>query len=157
VHIPALQLGVLAQANGRFLIPNVPAGTHVIRAERLGYRPVSQEITVADNQTVEVNFALTEDALSLDEIVVTGTAGAARRREVGNTISQINVTDVPEPVASIDQLLQARATGLYVTGGSGGSGNGARIRLRGLVSMSMSNQPLIYLDGMRIKSEAYPA
>jgi TonB-dependent SusC/RagA subfamily outer membrane receptor len=157
VHIPALQLGALAQANGRYLLVNVPAGTHTIRAERIGYRPVTQQVTVADNQTVELNFDLTEDALSLDEIVVTGTAGAARRREVGNTIAQINVTQVPEPVNSIDQLLQARATGLYVTGGSGGSGNGARIRLRGLVSMSMSNQPLIYLDGMRIKSEAYPA
>jgi TonB-dependent SusC/RagA subfamily outer membrane receptor len=157
VHIPALQLGAIAQSNGRFLLTNVPAGTHVLRAERIGFRPVIREVTVVDNQTLEVNLELTEDALSLDEIVVTGTAGAARRREVGNTMAQINVTDVREPVQSIDQLLQARATGLYVTGGSGGSGNGARIRLRGLVSMSMSNQPLIYLDGMRIKSEAYPA
>jgi TonB-dependent SusC/RagA subfamily outer membrane receptor len=157
VHIPTLRLGALSQANGRFLLVNVPAGRHTIRAERIGFRPVNQDVTVVDNQAVELSFELTEDALALDEIVVTGTAGAARRREVGNTISQINVARVTEPISNIDQLLQARAPGLYVSGGSGGSGQGARIRLRGLVSMSMSNQPLIYVDGMRIKSEPYPA
>jgi TonB-dependent starch-binding outer membrane protein SusC len=157
VHIPNLALGVLAQANGRFVLPNVPAGTHTIRAERIGFRPAVAEVTVVDNQTVEVNLDISEDVLSLDAIVATGTAGAARRREVGNTMSQIDVAQVAEPVSSIDNLLQGRAPSLYVSGGSGGSGNGARIRLRGLVSMSMSNQPLIYVDGLRIKSEPYPA
>ena len=109
VHIPELQIGVLAQGNGRFVLVNVPPGQHTVRAERIGYRPGAEQVTVVDNQSVEVNFSLVEDALSLDEIVVTGTAGAARRREVGNTISQINLSTVPEPVTSIDQLLQARA------------------------------------------------
>ena len=42
-----------------------------------------------------MNFQLESQALGLDEIVVTGTAGASRRREIGNTISQINVDDIP--------------------------------------------------------------
>jgi hypothetical protein len=92
IHIPGLSLGVLSQANGRFLIINVPVGNHELRAERIGYRMEVRQVTVTAGQAAEVNFQIAEDALALDEIVVTGTAGQARRREVGNTISQINMT-----------------------------------------------------------------
>ena len=36
VYIPGLQIGGLSRANGRYLILNVPAGTHTVRAERIG-------------------------------------------------------------------------------------------------------------------------
>src|SRR5688572_10090 len=77
VHIPQLQIGALTQANGRYLLVNVPAGAHEVRIERIGYRTETRQVTVAAGQAVEVNVGLTEDALSLDEIVVTGTAGQA--------------------------------------------------------------------------------
>ncbi|MDE0257082.1 MAG: carboxypeptidase-like regulatory domain-containing protein [Gammaproteobacteria bacterium] len=105
VYIPTLQVGALAQENGRYLLVNVPAGTHVLRTERIGFRPVEQEVTVVAGQAVEANFILDEDALALDEIIVTGTAGQARRREVGNTVAQINIAEVAEPVANVDNLI----------------------------------------------------
>ena len=36
---------------------------------------------------------------------------------------------------------------------SGNAGSGADIRLRGNVSASLSNQPLVYIDGVRANSE----
>ena len=65
------------------------------------------------------------------------------------------MSDVVEPVANVDQLLQSRTPGMVVTEGSGMAGSGAQIRLRGTVSISQSNQPLIYVDGVRVKSDAY--
>src|SRR5690606_30143513 len=106
-------------------------------------------------QTAVTDFVLDEQALGLDEIVVTGTAGAARRREVGNTIAQINVSDVVAPPPNIDQLLQGRAPGLMVNQGNGSIGSGGQIRLRGAVSVSQSNQPIIYVDGVRVRSDPY--
>ncbi len=155
VYIPTLQVGALAQENGRYLLVNVPAGTHVLRTERIGFRPVEQEVTVVAGQAVEANFILDEDALALDEIIVTGTAGQARRREVGNTVAQINIAEVLEPVANVDNLIQARAPGVLIMGQSGSSGSGSQIRLRGNVSVALSNNPLIYVDNVRIKSEPY--
>jgi TonB-dependent SusC/RagA subfamily outer membrane receptor len=67
------------------------------------------------------------------------------------------VAQVPEPVASVGALLQGRLAGVTVTEGSGNSGSGADIRLRGNVSATMSNTPLIYIDGVRAKSEPYPS
>src|SRR5690606_24737017 len=96
VYIPGTGLGALSRANGRYIILNVPAGTHEVRAERIGLGAQTQSVTVGADEAVEVNFTLSTQALGLDEIVVTGTAGAARRREVGSTINQINVAELPE-------------------------------------------------------------
>lgn len=153
VFIEGTGLGGLTNASGRYLIINVPAGTHTLRVELIGYTSASQEVTVADDQATTVDFPLTEEVIDFDEIVVTGTAGQARRREVGNAIEQINIAEVAEPVNDVGQLLQARVAGARIQFGSGNSGSGADIRLRGNVSTALSNQPLIYIDGMRAKSE----
>jgi TonB-dependent SusC/RagA subfamily outer membrane receptor len=155
VYLEGTGLGTLTNQAGRFIILNVPAGSYTIRVDLIGHRAPDQQIDVPAGQTTEVNFSMETEALGLDEIVVTGTAGAARRREVGNTIAQVNLADVPEPPVSVDALLQARVPGMTVMQGSGGSGSGARIRLRGNVSVAMSNQPILYVDGIRVRSDSY--
>ncbi|NNF12602.1 MAG: TonB-dependent receptor [Gemmatimonadetes bacterium] len=155
VYLVGTGLGTLTNASGRFLILNVPAGSYTIRAERLGYGTQEMQIEVAAGGTVQQNFSLDSEALGLDEIVVTGTAGAARRREIGNTIGQVDVANVVEPPQSVDDLLQGRVSGMTVTPTSGNAGGGAKIRLRGNVSVAQSNQPIIYVDGVRIRSDAF--
>jgi TonB-linked SusC/RagA family outer membrane protein len=110
---------------------------------------------VTPGQATVADFVLDTEVLGLDEIVVTGTAGAARRREVGNSIAQVNMAQVKEPAVSVDALLQARVPGMTVTTTSGQVGSGAMIRLRGNVSVAMSNQPILYVDGVRVRSEGY--
>ena len=80
----------------------------------------------------------------------------ARFRELGNTVSQIDLSrQVKDPPASMDQLLQGRAAGVTVMQSTGSAGAGAQIRLRGAVSVSQSNQPIIYIDGIRVRSDGY--
>lgn len=155
VYLLDTGLGTLTNASGRFLILNVPAGSYTLRAERLGYGAQDVQIQVSAGGTVQQNFQLNSEALGLDEIVVTGTAGAARRREIGNTIGQVNVSEVLEPPQSVDDLLQGRVSGMTVTPTSGNAGGGAKIRLRGNVSVAQSNQPIVYVDGVRIRSDAF--
>lgn len=155
VYIAATNQGTLTSENGRFLITSVAVGTHELRAERIGYQAVEQQVTVTADASIVVNFTLAEQALGLDEIVVTGTAGTARRREVGNTVAQINVAELPAPPPNVDALLQSQSAGILVGQGNGAVGSGAQIRLRGAVSVSQSNQPIIYVDGVRVRSDAY--
>jgi TonB-dependent starch-binding outer membrane protein SusC len=155
VYIVGGSQGTFTTENGRFLIPNVAPGTYTLRAERLGYGSESTNVTVTAGEVTSVTFALQLEALALDQIVVTGTAGTARRREVGNSIAQIDVASVAAPPQNVDQLLQSRAPGLYVSQGNGSVGGGAQIRLRGAVSVSQSNQPIVYIDGVRVRSEPY--
>lgn len=72
VDIPDLQIGGLTQANGRFLLLNVPAGAYSLRVNRLGFRSITVQIQVTAGGTTEIAIDLTEEALALDAIVVTG-------------------------------------------------------------------------------------
>lgn len=153
VYLAGTGLGTLTRGDGRFLILNVPTGNYTLTAERIGMRTATAQITVQAGQSTTADLTLEEEALGLDEIVVTGTAGQARRREVGTSVAQLDVATLPDPVPSVDQLLSARAPGVVSVRSSGMSGSGSQIRLRGNVSVAMSNQPLVYIDGVRIRSD----
>jgi len=155
VHVVGTGFGGLSRADGRFLILNIPAGSYTVRAERIGMRTMSVEVTVRAGEAVTADFRMEAEALGLDELVVTGTAGAARRREVGTAVAQVDFASNPEPVLTVDQALAARAPGMTSLRSSGMAGSGSQIRLRGNVSIAMSNQPLIYVDGVRLRSDGY--
>ena len=156
VYLPDSEIGVLSRQDGRFIILNVPAGTYEVAAERIGYASVSQQVTVTAGGSAQVSFSMMSQALGLDEIVVTGTAGASRRREVGNSVAQINPADIPSRPVSATDILQSSAPGITVSGIGGEIGQGKRIQLRGNTSVSMDNTPIIYIDGVRIMSGAFP-
>jgi len=156
VVLVGTSLGTLSRDNGRFVILNVPPGDYTVRVSRIGYAAMEAQITVVADRSTEQDFAMAVQALGLDELVVTGTAGAARRREIGNAITQLDVDrDVVGPPVNVDALLQARVPGMSITQSSASSGGGAMIRLRGNVSMTQSNQPLVYIDGVRVRSEGF--
>ena len=156
VYLPDTNIGVLSRGDGRFIILNVPVGVHEIAAGRIGYGLASQQVTVTVGGSVQVSFSLSTQALGLDEIVVTGTAGASRRREIGNSISQLNPADMLSRPVSATDMLQSAAPGISVSGIGGEIGQGKRIQLRGNTSVSMDNTPIIYIDGVRIMSGAFP-
>jgi TonB-linked SusC/RagA family outer membrane protein len=155
VSLRGTGLGTRTGDNGRYTIVNVPVGQYRLRAQMLGHRPVEDSVTVVAGQTVTRDITMRVEALGLDALVITGTPGAARQREVGNAVTQINVENLPAPPANIGSLLQGRAAGLTVMPNSAAAGSGSMIRLRGNVSVAMSNQPLIYVDGVRLRSDGY--
>lgn len=155
VFLVGTGIGTRAGQNGRYTIVNVRPAQYRLRVQMIGFRPIEQSVTVAAGQTVTLDFSMRTQALALDAMVVTGAAGTARNREIGNTISQIEVSKVQLPPTNIGQLLQGQAAGMTVMPSSAAAGSGSMIRLRGNVSVAMSNQPLIYVDGVRIRSDGY--
>ena len=152
VSIPAINAGILANNVGRYLIPNVPVGTHTMTVTFIGYETVTAEVTVTAGGAVVQDFEMRSEAISLEGVVVTGTAGAARRREVGNSINQLNQQEFESaPVANVADILQGRALGATVLTNGGQVGAGSTIKLRGNNSVSFSNSPLVYVDGVRIR------
>jgi len=157
VSVPELNLGTLANNVGRYLLVNVPAGTHIVQFDYIGYGTQQMEISISAGETVTADAELRNEAISLEGVVVTGTAGAARRREIGNSVTQINQSTIEAaPISNVGDILQGRALGATVLDNGGQVGAGSTIRLRGNNSVTQGNSPLIYVDGVRIRNTAYP-
>ncbi|HEY7480899.1 MAG TPA: SusC/RagA family TonB-linked outer membrane protein [Gemmatimonadales bacterium] len=136
---------------GRFTFRNVAPGAYQVRVLRLGYRPESDSAAVAPGETVALDFTLTPAPIQLDEIVTTAT-GQQSKLEIGNAVATVEAAKVAEeaPITEFGNLLSGRAAGVTVLKASGATGTGTKIRIRGSNSVSLSNEPLYYVDGVRI-------
>lgn len=149
VRVVGTTRGAATGADGTYRLTGVDVGTVSVRAQRLGYLPLSKTASVTAGGTVTVDFALQAGVTQIDQVVITGTGEAQRKRERGTATSTIDSTAFsPAAVRSLSNVLQARAPGVTVTSSGGTTGTGSRIRIRGSNSLSLSNDPLIILDGV---------
>jgi TonB-linked SusC/RagA family outer membrane protein len=153
VLVSGTSLSALSTAQGAYTIRLSP-GTYQLRAVRVGYQSVTRPVTVGAGETVALDWTLRTVPYALEEVVVTAT-GEQLRRELGNDVGRIDATSVAQtaPVTSISQVLSGRVAGVNVLQSSGMTGQGSRIRVRGLSSVSLSNEPVVYIDGIRVASE----
>jgi TonB-dependent SusC/RagA subfamily outer membrane receptor len=154
VSVIGTTLGARTDEAGRYRIFGVPAGTHRVRAQRIGYNSANNSVSVVAGQPATSDFALREAALSLEAVVVTGTAAETRQREVGNATATIDARALElTPVTNAQEMISGRAPGVTVLSNSGQPGAGGTIRLRGTSSITQGTNPIVYVDGIRIYSE----
>ena len=144
--------GGLTNARGEFVILNVPAGQQTIQVSMIGYETVERVVDVPAGGTVPLQLELGQQAISLDAVVVTGTAGAVSKRTLGNSVTQLDAAEITERVSNtnLTELLQGKAPGVTLMPGGGTLGTGGSLRIRGAGSLSAGNQPVIYVDGVRM-------
>lgn len=144
----------ITKPDGSFRIIDVPPGTYVIRATRLGFRPAETRVIVRVNTTTNARIELTQVPLKINDVITTA-SGSQKRLELGNSIATINADSVVEnsPVRNLSDLIAARAPGVEVLTTSGTVGAASRVRIRGLGRLSGSNDPIVIVDGVRIESD----
>ncbi len=134
-----------------------PEGTYELRVPSLsdtlvfsfiGYQ--TQRIPI-DGRT-QIDVAMRTQAIMGEDLVVTGTVGDRRKRTLGNSISQVDVSDRLDKVStsSFTDILQSSSPGVNINPGSGTAGSSPNITLRGANSINAGNRPVIYVDGVRI-------
>src|ERR1043165_9603853 len=138
--------------DGKFRIPNVPAGTADIPVIRVGDTEQKKSVRVIDGPTATLDFSMPQSVVQLQEVVTTAT-GEQRRVEVGNAVENISVSKLAEtaPIKNFADVLNARVPGVMVQSGSQ-TGSGSRIRVRGVASINLSNDPIYVIDGIRLSS-----
>ncbi|HEU4631393.1 MAG TPA: SusC/RagA family TonB-linked outer membrane protein, partial [Gemmatimonadaceae bacterium] len=149
VAVAGTQLGTTTDVQGQFRLTGVSGDRVQLTVRLIGYRPADQEVEVG---RTDLRIVMSERAIELNEVVVTGTAGATEKRAIGNAVTTVDVAAVTatQPVRSFQDLVTGRASGVSVVGSSGQVGSGSRIRVRGASSLSLANDPLIYVDGIRV-------
>jgi TonB-linked SusC/RagA family outer membrane protein len=150
VAVDGTTIRTITDAEGRYRV-SVPAGQYNIRVSTIGRQAASRVVSVAAGQTVNASFSLSSAAVALEGLTVTVTGTEQRTREVGVSVPRINIAqDVPLAATNdLAQVLQGRAPGVSVLAAGGTTGAGARVRIRGSNSMSLSNDPLLIVDGVR--------
>lgn len=147
VTIPGARLGAVTGSDGRYTIARVPAGAQVVRAQRLGYAPVTQRVAVAAGQTASVDFQLTVAATTLSEQVVVGYT-SQQRRDVSDAVATVSGEELrDQKVATVEEAIRGRVAGVHVAT-SGEPGRPAQIILRGQNFVSGNVAPLYVVDGM---------
>jgi TonB-linked SusC/RagA family outer membrane protein len=142
--------GTTTDAEGAFSIEAGPNDILVISF--IGY--ASQEITVGSQTSL--NVALQEDLKTLEEVVVVG-YGEMRKGDVTAAQTSISSKELNRTInTSLEQAIQGRAAGVYVTQNSGAPGAGISVNIRGINSINGSNEPLYVIDGVQIQGSALP-
>ncbi|MEM7414821.1 MAG: SusC/RagA family TonB-linked outer membrane protein [Gemmatimonadota bacterium] len=154
VVIPGTNQGGLTNQSGRFLLLNVPTGDVEVRAISLGFGQQTQTVTVNAGATATADFQLDVSAIQLEGVVVNTVTGRDQRiRELGTNTTTIDVDQIePASVTSMSDLLSGRSEGVFLQDVNGTTGSGQRIRIRGANSLSLSNEPLVFVDGVQYSS-----
>lgn len=143
VIIKGTSTGTVTDTDGRYSI-DAPAGS-ALQFSFIGYNP--EEITLNGQTTVDV--MMVEDVSTLQEVVVVG-YGTMKKSDLTGSVASVSQKDITQ-IASPDvvQSLQGRAAGVIVQANSGEPGSGAKIRIRGIGSISSSSSPLYVVDGFQ--------
>ncbi len=92
--------GTTSDAKGFFALAEIPAGTYTLRVSRIGYLSLSKEIQLSEDEVSRPSYALQQDHLNLEQVVVTGT-----RNEVPIYESPVIVNEISNHTFETTQSL----------------------------------------------------
>jgi TonB-linked SusC/RagA family outer membrane protein len=149
VSIPNTALRTVTSASGEYTLGNVPAGSQRVRASLIGHATGEQSTTVSAGEAATVNFSLAASAVALDALVVTALGQTTAQRSVATAQQSVRGEEIAQTQReNFVNSLQGRVAGVEVTTSSGTPGASSSITIRGVSSISGSNQPLMIVDGL---------
>jgi TonB-linked SusC/RagA family outer membrane protein len=152
VYVVGTTLETNTNENGEYRLMNLRAGRIQVGVLRIGYRAVSDTITIVAGRPATKDFVLAQTMTTLQDVVVTGTAGNQERRAQPATVATVSASDIKttSAITNVNELLQSRMAGVSVGSASGTAGGARTIRVRGPASISLANRPLVFIDGVRM-------
>lgn len=142
ISIKGSNKGTTSDNSGTFSLTVTQGNVLVVSA--VGY--TTREVAVGAD--ADITIALTTAEKAMSEVVVIG-YGTARKRDVTGSVVSVGEKELREiPVANLQQALQGRAAGLEIQRTGNQPGSGGQIRIRGIRSISGSNDPLFVVDGI---------
>ncbi|MEJ7829103.1 MAG: SusC/RagA family TonB-linked outer membrane protein, partial [Segetibacter sp.] len=156
VLIKNTNIGTSTNANGNYEL-NAPSktGNYVLQFSGVGFKNYESSVRLGNDQNYSADAQLSDDALGLDEIVVTGTLGRTSKKQIGNSISTINSSQLQNTGAqNLSAILNGRVMGAQVNQNSGDPAGGISVKLRGVGSIFGSSEPLYIVDGVIIDNSS---
>ena len=138
--------GAITDDMGYYKVQNIDAGIYKVTARLFEYQDQTLEVAISDKEVV-LNFTMSSDQM-IDEVVVIGYGTMRSKDLTGSAVVVGEKNFVKGSVATPEQLIMGKVSGLKVNTNDGAPGSGSTIRLRGGTSINASNDPLIVVDGV---------
>jgi TonB-linked SusC/RagA family outer membrane protein len=149
VNVKGTQISVITDINGKYTI-NAPTGASTLIFTFVGM--AEQQVAIGSQSTI--NVVLKQKTSTLNDVVVIG-YGSQKKSDINGAIASVTAKDIENiPQVSIDQLLQGKASGLTITANSGAPGSNTSVHIRGISSLSSSNEPIYVIDGVVMSGDA---
>ena len=150
VSVVGTQMGTITGSQGNYRIERLPAGSHQISVQYLGFTSRTEQVTVADGEEVTLDFDLRRSIIDVQEVVVTGVADATPRAKLPFTVDRLTSESLPVPASTAGGILQGKVAGATVMQGSPRPGSAPSIMLRAPTAINAtgrSQEPLYIVDG----------
>jgi outer membrane receptor for ferrienterochelin and colicins len=90
ITVKGTTYGIATDETGHYILVNLPVGTHTIKAQAVGFKPLEKEISIQAGETKEINFTLEEDVMGLEEVVITADRSEIKRTESVNIVNTLS-------------------------------------------------------------------
>ncbi len=149
VNVTGTDLQTVTDNRGEFTIRGVAQGQVNLIVVRIGYQPRSVTLPAGEASII---VRLTRLTISLDQIIVTGTAGGAAARSIGNAVGVVDAVALERvaPSPNVQRMISTQVPGVRILSSGGEVGTGGVARIRGASSLSLVGSPLVYVDGIRV-------
>src|SRR5665213_1469072 len=144
VQVKGTTIGTYTDTAGKFTLTVDQTSKAVV----LSYPGMkNQEVAITDNMTI----SMASDALGLDEVVVGAVGISYEKKSLGYAAQTVGSDDLNKSgTGNMMGELEGKVSGLSVVNSAGDPGSGTFINLRGITSLTSTNQPLIVVDGIPI-------
>jgi len=140
---------VLSDSTGAYTI-QVSQSTKMLSFSYTGTKTITKPII--PGQTLDV--MLIAEGSNLGQVVVIG-YGSTQKSNISSSIAHLTAEDIKDiPAAGVDQMMQGKVPGVTINSNSGQPGGGVSVRVRGVTSVTGSNEPLYVIDGVPIMTSS---
>ncbi len=139
----------ISDAKGKYAFNNLPPGTYMVTFLYVGYTKAIKQVQLAKDQAIEFNVSLTQESNGLEEVVIVG-YGSMKKALLSGAQTTITSEQINKTInTTVEQAIQGRSAGVYVTQNSGQPGGAMSINIRGVNSINGTNEPLYVIDGVQ--------
>ncbi|MDR2468990.1 MAG: TonB-dependent receptor [Tannerella sp.] len=131
IALKGTTIGITTDATGHYFLKDLPVGEFTLVASYVGYKTVEKNINIESQKTIEINFELEEESVSLDEVVVSATRNESKKQESGIIVNVLS-SKLFDAVSSVNLAeTMCFQPGLRVENNCGNCGT-MQLRINGL-------------------------
>ena len=104
IGVAGTTLGAATDTDGKFLIDNIPVGSHTIKITAVGYEREEHDITIQEGKTTTIKVTLKRDVLGINEVVVSATRSIESLDEVPASVNILREKELNDQLALSSDL-----------------------------------------------------